>query len=242
MELTWLDPERPGFPPVDRALADPNGLLAAGGALTPTWLVKAYQSGIFPWYEAGQPILWWTPDPRLVLFPDELHVSRSLRRLIARQRYRASLDEDFAGVIAACAAPRAYATGTWITAELSRAYQRLHELGIAHSVEIWEDSQLVGGLYGVALGRVFFGESMFSRQANTSKLALAFLVEQLRKWGYQLIDCQVATPHLASLGAREIPRRQFMDLLGQLVDGAVGPAVWPGKSERTTGEPRGYEF
>jgi leucyl/phenylalanyl-tRNA--protein transferase len=228
MSLAWLDPAKIGFPDVESALTDPNGLLAAGGDLRPEWLIHAYQRGIFPWFEAGQPILWWTPDPRMVLFPEQLHVSRSLRKLLRKNPLRLTLDTDFAGVISACAGPRNKSEGTWITAELSDAYQRLHRLGIAHSVEVWDGENLAGGLYGVALGRVFFGESMFSHSSNSSKLALVFLTEHLRQWGYKLIDCQVASPHLSSLGAREIPRQEFMGLLSKLINGQRKPHYWPG--------------
>ncbi|MCB1672036.1 MAG: leucyl/phenylalanyl-tRNA--protein transferase [Gammaproteobacteria bacterium] len=227
MPLSWLDPDAIGFPAVDTALTDPNGLLAVGGDLTPGWLVHAYQHGIFPWYEAGQPILWWSPDPRMVLFPAELHVSRSLRKLLRQQPFRLTMDQNFSGVINACGSVRGRSEGTWITSELKAAYQRLHGLGIAHSVEAWEGERLVGGLYGLALGQVFFGESMFSSSSNSSKVALVFLVEHLRKWGYGLIDCQVASAHLASLGAREIPRRRFTELLDRLIDGHSRPCYWP---------------
>ena len=227
MTLTWLDADRIGFPAADQALSDPNGLLAAGGSLRPEWLIYAYQRGIFPWFEAGQPILWWCPDPRMVLLPAELHISRSLSKLIRNHPHQLSFDLDFAGVISACSEPRSKSEGTWITAELKAAYQQLHSLGIAHSVEVWDKGQLAGGLYGVALGKVFFGESMFSRSSNCSKLALVFLVQHLRKWGYELIDCQVATSHLGSLGAREIPRQEFLAKLNKLIDGQVMPACWP---------------
>jgi len=236
MALAWLDSTTVGFPAVDSALTTPNGLLAVGGDLTPDWLITAYQQGIFPWYEADQPILWWSPDPRMVLFPDEFHVSGSLRKLLRRDCYRFSLDRDFAAVIQACSEPRSRSGGTWITGELKSAYRRLHELGIAHSVEVWDAGNLVGGLYGVALGQVFFGESMFSRSSNTSKLALVFLLKHLRKWGYRLIDCQVSSAHLGNLGAREISRGEFMQLLNRYVDGQRMPANW-GKplGDRLTG-------
>ena len=224
--IPWLDSDVVAFPPVDLALQSPNGLLAAGGDLTPEWLICAYQQGIFPWFEADQPILWWTPDPRMVLYPQEFHLSASLRRLLGQHRFGLSIDQDFAGVITGCSEPRRYTESTWITSELKTAYQKLHDLGIAHSVEVWDEERLVGGLYGVALGRIFFGESMFSRSSNTSKLALVFLVQHLRKWRYRLIDCQVSTPHLASLGAREIPRRDFMEQIDRHVGGQRKPATW----------------
>ncbi|MBT8146250.1 MAG: leucyl/phenylalanyl-tRNA--protein transferase [Gammaproteobacteria bacterium] len=225
--MAWLDPDRIGFPDTDQALTSPNGLLAAGGSLRPEWLIHAYQRGIFPWFEADQPILWWCPDPRMVLFPEELHVSRSLNKLIRNNPFQLSIDEDFAAVITACSEPRLKSEDTWITEELKAAYQTLHALGVAHSVEVWDKDRLAGGLYGVALGKVFFGESMFSRSSNSSKLALVFLVQHLRKWGYELIDCQVATGHLASLGAREIPRREFQVRLTELIGRQTRPAYWP---------------
>jgi leucyl/phenylalanyl-tRNA--protein transferase len=189
----------------------PNGLVAAGGDLQPERLLRAYQLGIFPWFDASQPPLWWSPDPRMVLFPGELHVSRSLRKVLAKPAFHVSSDTDFAGVMRACAASRPGASGTWITPGMLAAYERLHELGYAHSVEVKDAAgQLLGGLYGIALGGVFFGESMFSRTANASKIAFVHLVRGLAAHGYRLIDCQVANPHLESLGARNIPRQEFM--------------------------------
>jgi leucyl/phenylalanyl-tRNA--protein transferase len=225
--LRWLDADHIGFPEAEQAFTSPNGLLAAGGGLSPEWLIHAYQRGIFPWYEDDQPILWWCPDPRMVLFPQELHISRSLSKLLRNNPFKLSIDRDFDAVITACAEPRPRSEGTWITAELKAAYQRLHAIGVAHSVEVWSKENLIGGLYGVALGKVFFGESMFSRSSNSSKLALVFLVHHLRQWGYELIDCQVATEHLASMGAREIPRKEFLARLKELVDGETRPAFWP---------------
>lgn len=224
--LPWLDKESFDFPDPDTALRLPNGLLAAGGDLRPERLLQAYLRGIFPWFDSSQPPLWWTPDPRMVLFPDELHVSRSMQKLLKRAEFVIKSDTDFAGVVAACAAPRPGASGTWITPAMQSAYQRLFELGYAHSVEVWDGTQLIGGLYGVALGEVFFGESMFSRKSNTSKLAFIHLVRGLARGGYRLIDCQVANPHLESLGARNIPRRDFMRYLpgGTLVP---KPPQWP---------------
>lgn len=213
----WLSPEDPDapFPPVDYALRDPDGLLAIGGDLRPERLLRAYRQGIFPWYSAGQPILWWSPDPRMVLEPAALKISRSLRKTLRRHPYRITLDEAFTAVMQGCAEPRADAQGTWITAEMQRAYERLHELGYAHSAEAWQDGELVGGLYGVALGRVFFGESMFTRRSDASKAAFVHLVRQLQAWEFTLIDCQVHTGHLASLGAAPIPRRTFTDWLAR---------------------------
>ncbi len=218
IQLPWLDddPTRPPrFPPPQQALAEPNGLLAAGGVLNPAWLLAAYRQGIFPWYSAGEPILWWSPHPRLVLRPAALKLSRSLRRVLRQQVFDVRFDTAFAEVIAACAAPRAGAHGTWITDEIRAAYQAMHALGHAHSVESWQDGELVGGLYGIALGRVFFGESMFSRRSNASKVAFAHLVRYLEQRGFVLIDCQVRSDHLLSLGAEEIGREQFTALLAE---------------------------
>jgi leucyl/phenylalanyl-tRNA--protein transferase len=210
--IPWLRGDAP-FPPVTKALASPNGLLCAGGDLSPRRLVEAYSHGIFPWFSEGDPILWWSPDPRMVLFPDELKVSRSLRKSVERGPYETRFDTAFRDVIEQCAAPRDGQGGTWIVPEMVDAYTRLHEHGVAHSVESWRDGELVGGLYGVALGRVFFGESMFARAPDASKVALVRLVERLREDEFQVIDCQQATPHLASLGAREIPRKAFAQLV-----------------------------
>lgn len=213
--LPWL-PARPvRFPSTEDALHDPDGLLAAGGALTPDWLLEAYRRGIFPWFSEGQPILWWSPDPRMVLFPDEVHVRRSLAKRLRNGGFRVTRDQCFTAVIAACAEMRAQVEGTWITPPMQAAYRRLHELGHAHSVEVWRDDRLVGGLYGVALGRVFFGESMFSRESDASKVALVHLARHLADQGGGLIDCQMHTAHLASLGARDIARRAFIDYLDQ---------------------------
>ncbi|HEX6635874.1 MAG TPA: leucyl/phenylalanyl-tRNA--protein transferase [Usitatibacter sp.] len=214
--IPWLRGDEP-FPPVSKALRSPNGLLCAGGDLSPRRLVEAYRHGIFPWYSESDPILWWSPDPRMVLFPDELKVSRSLRKTIARGTYETRFDTAFRDVIEACAAPREPGGGTWIVPEMIEAYVRLHERGFAHSVESWRDGELAGGLYGIALGRVFFGESMFARASDASKVALVRLVERLRASGYRVVDCQQATAHLASLGAREIPRARFAQLLGESI-------------------------
>lgn len=215
MRLPWLDPDDDNqpFPHIDRALREPDGLLAAGGSLTPRRLLRAYQHGIFPWYSAGQPILWWSPDPRLVLFPEVVNVSRSLRQTLKKGRFTLTADAAFPAVIAACAAPRAGIAGTWITPEMNRAYCRLHRLGHAHSIETWCEGQLVGGLYGVAIGRVFFGESMFSAMSDASKAALVVLAAQLRRWSFALIDCQVRTEHLMRMGAVDISRAIFLQLL-----------------------------
>ncbi len=223
--LTWLDRETP-FPPLSRALRRPNGLLAAGGDLSPARLLSAYRCGIFPWYSDGEPILWWSPDPRMVLFPAELKVSRSLGKALRNRSYEVRLDTAFDAVVAACAETRSDDAGTWITAEMRVAYDRLHALGHAHSAETWIDGELAGGLYGVALGRVFFGESMFARANDASKIAFVHFVRHLESQGYALIDCQMHTPHLASLGARELPRAAFARALAELVDYAAPPGRW----------------
>lgn len=206
------------FPPVERALREPNGLLAAGGDLSVARLVQAYESGIFPWFSEGQPVLWWSPDPRMVLVPRELRVARSLRKRLSKRDYEVRADTAFGEVMRACAAPRAGQEGTWITKEMIEAYTRLHQAGYAHSIETWIGGRLAGGLYGVALGRMFYGESMFTSVPDGSKIALAHLVRQLDRWGYGLIDCQMATAHLARFGAREIPRPEFMRRLAKLVN------------------------
>jgi leucyl/phenylalanyl-tRNA--protein transferase len=215
--IPWLDRGDP-FPPVEQALDEPNGLLAAGGDLSTERLLAAYARGIFPWFGEEDPVLWWSPDPRMVLFPSELHVSRSLRRAIKGLRFRVTFDHAFRDVMAGCAEPRADQEGTWITAEMMTAYERLSMLGFAHSVEVWADNTLAGGLYGVALGRMFYGESMFSRHTNASKVALVFLARQLERWSFALLDCQMSTPHLQSMGAREIPRVNFLARLREAID------------------------
>ncbi len=226
MPLPWIESDEAGFPPVEQALTEPNGLLAAGGDLHADRLLDAYRRGIFPWYESGQPILWWSPDPRLVLQPQDLKVSRSLNKLLKRNTYLVSMDQSFSAVIQNCAVSRRGAAGTWITDDMQSAYTELHNRGLAHSVEIWSGSSLVGGLYGVALGQVFFGESMFSKEDNTSKLALVYLVRQLQRWGYRLIDCQVSSEHLVSLGASEIGRDQFQQRLAELLPETGREGVW----------------
>lgn len=225
--LPWLTGNTP-FPPLSAALAEPNGLLAAGGDLSPERILDAYRQGIFPWYSPGEPILWWSPAPRMVLFPAEFKVSRSLGKTLARGDYEVRLDSDFAAVIGACAhTPRAGQQGTWISTEMQATYGRLHELGYAHSVETWASGELIGGLYGIALGRMFYGESMFSWRTNASKIALAHLVRFLEQKGFGMIDCQMHTPHLASLGARPIPREQFIARLDELVAPGDPPGPWP---------------
>lgn len=214
--IPWLRGDAP-FPPVSKALHSPNGLLCAGGDLSAERIIGAYGQGIFPWFSEGDPILWWSPDPRMVLFPEELKVSRSLRKAAARDTYELRIDTSFREVMAACAAPRGGQAGTWIVPEMIEAYARLHDLGFAHSVESWRDGELAGGLYGISLGKVFFGESMFARAPDASKVALVRLVERLRREDYRVIDCQQATAHLASLGAREIPRAAFAQLLRESI-------------------------
>jgi leucyl/phenylalanyl-tRNA--protein transferase len=210
-----LDPyaETCEFPDVALALSDPPGLLAVGGSLASEWLLQAYRRGIFPWYEAGQPILWWSPDPRLVLFPERLRVSRSLRKTLRNGGFHVSFDRAFGAVIRACGEPRGPEVGTWITQDMIDAYERLHRLGYAHSVEVWHEGRLAGGLYGVALGRVFFGESMFHRRTDASKVALVALVRRLSAAGFEMIDCQMETAHLRSMGAETLPRMEFVERL-----------------------------
>jgi leucyl/phenylalanyl-tRNA--protein transferase len=207
----YRHPETIAFPPVERAMK--SGLLAIGGNLSPERLLAAYREGIFPWYTEGEPILWWSPDPRFVLFPPELRISRSMRQFLQKGLVRITWDRAFREVIAACQKPRPGQDGTWITTEMQAAYGALHDLGYAHSVETWFEETLVGGLYGVSLGRAFFGESMFSRMANASKAAFISLNSHLRNLDFDFIDCQVESSHLASLGARPIPRRDFCSLL-----------------------------
>jgi leucyl/phenylalanyl-tRNA--protein transferase len=215
------DPES-RFPPVDQALDHPPGLLAIGGDLSPARLLNAYRQGIFPWYSDDQPILWWSPAPRCVIFPENVHVSRRLRRQLNKGSFRLTADHAFDRVIEACAGPRRDHDGTWITDEMCAAYSRLHQLGIAHSVEVWMDGVLAGGIYGLALGRVFFGESMFSQRQDASKIALVALCRQLQQWGFTLLDCQVTNPHLVSMGAVEISRYEF----DQHLKTTTGPDHW----------------
>lgn len=227
-KLHWINPDDPpdAFPDPEHALDSPEGLLAAGGDLSPERLVAAYRAGVFPWYE-GQPILWWSPDPRAVLCFDELRVSRSLAKRERSQRFVTTYDLAFPDVMRSCAAPRGACVDTWITTEMYRAYCRLHDLGYAHSVETWQAGALVGGLYGVALGGVFFGESMFTRSADASKVALVRLVRQLQARGFGFIDCQLPSAHLQRLGSRNIPRRTFLNWLGKAVDDArLPPGSW----------------
>ena len=216
--LRWLkQADGPQALPNPRsALREPNGLLAAGGSLEPEWLLEAYRHGIFPWYEQGQPILWWCPDPRAILWPRDLKVSRSLRRSLRRRAYSVTADRAFAAVVDACAAPRRYTDATWITPDMAAAYKRMHALGWAHSFETWRGEDLVGGMYGLSIGRVFFGESMFARAPDASKVALARAIEFLRARGCELLDCQVASSHMTTLGATLVPREGFVRLLDEL--------------------------
>lgn len=225
--IPWLVDSAP-FPPAEEALAEPNGLLCAGADLSPARILDAYRAGIFPWFSADQPILWWSPDPRMVLFPAEFKCSRSLRKTLKGGSYEVRLDTDFAAVIDGCAQTgRPGQPGTWITPGMRRAYLQLHELGWAHSVETWTDGVLTGGLYGLAIGRMFYGESMFSRQTDASKIALAHLARFLERRDFGMVDCQMRTAHLASLGAREIPRQEFIVRLRELCKAPEMPAPWP---------------
>jgi leucyl/phenylalanyl-tRNA--protein transferase len=222
--IPWLRAEDPpgAFPPVESALTDPDGLLCAGGDLSPARLLEAYRRGIFPWFSEGQPILWWSPDPRAVLYPAEFKVSRSLAKTLRNRGFAVTTDRAFGRVMELCADARLRPEGTWISPQMLAAYQRLHELGCAHSYETWEGDRLVGGLYGIALGQVFFGESMFSLERDASKVALATLVRDMTARGGRLIDCQVASDHLERLGARNIPRTQFVRELAEAIPRARG--------------------
>ena len=223
--ICWLKADEP-FPNARQALSEPNGLLAAGGDLGPERLIDAYRHGIFPWYSEGQPILWWCPDPRMVLAPGEIRVTRSLGKTLRNRAFEVRADSAFAEVMRACAAPRAGQNGTWISEEMLSAYCALHERGIAHSIETWIDGTLAGGLYGIALGRMFFGESMFTRTPDASKIALVHLARQLERWNFAMIDCQVHTAHLARMGARELPRAEFLRKLGELVNYPPITGAW----------------
>lgn len=237
----WLDPDSLAFPPPAMAAREPDGLLAIGGDLRPERLLAAYRLGIFPWYEEGGPLLWWSPDPRMVVKPADVHVSRSMKRLIRQRRYQVTMDQAFPEVIEQCSALRRTvrddpgadyspaatdSSGTWITTDMIHAYCALHRLGYAHSVEVWASGDLVGGLYGISLGRMFFGESMFSVQPDTSKLAFITLARQLHQWQFSLIDCQLPTDHLYSLGAAPIARRQFLTALETDVDMPTRRGLW----------------
>lgn len=230
--IPWLEADDP-FPPVSRALKEPNGLLAAGADLSPERLIAAYRRGIFPWFNDGDPPLWWSPDPRTILEPGAFHVSRSLLKCLRQQRFAVSSNRDFSAILNACATtPRAGQSGTWITSSMQAAYRTLHELGYAHSVEVWRDGKLAGGIYGVAMGRIFFAESMFSRARDASKVALARLADALHGAGFDLIDCQLPTAHLHSLGARDIPRAEFAARVSAAI-ATDDPGEWPAASIAT---------
>ena len=227
--IVWISPQDPpgAFPDIESALREPDGLLAAGGDLSPARLLEAYRRGIFPWFDDGQPILWWSPDPRCVLFPAGLHISRRLAREMRGTAAEVRFNTCFPDVVAGCAAPRKSKPGTWITADMQAAYLELHREGWAHSIEIWEDDALAGGLYGVGLGKMFFGESMFSRRSNASKYALFALSTVLSRQGFELIDCQVASRHLMTLGAILLPRHEFSTILASCCDVVTTSLVWP---------------
>ncbi len=231
--IPWLESSDP-FPPLERALSEPDGLLAAGADLSPARLLTAYRSGIFPWYNAGQPVLWWSPDPRMVLFPAEFRTPRSLVKRLRRHDYEIRIDSAFEAVIRSCAAPRSDAAGTWITPDMIAAYCELHRLGHAHSVETWINGELAGGLYGIALGRMFYGESMFTRVPDAAKIALAHLARRLEQKQFGMIDCQMNTAHLARFGAREIPRREFSRHLAELLNYPQTDDVWHSDGEAVT--------
>jgi leucyl/phenylalanyl-tRNA--protein transferase len=221
--IPFLGPADP-FPPVDQALENPDGLLAAGASLAIPRLVDAYRHGIFPWFNEGDPILWWSPDPRTVLQPSKIHISHSLRKRLRRNAFLITIDRAFTRVLHGCAEPRTDDTGTWLGEPMRQAYATLHAAGLAHSIEVWMDGELAGGIYGVAIGRMFFGESMFTRRTDASKIAMVRLAAQLDRWGFPLIDCQLETAHLLSLGAEPIPRRQFVAQVEQLV--TEPPPTW----------------
>lgn len=223
--ITWLT-DNDEFPPIQQALTEPNGLLAASDRISSSRLLTAYRRGIFPWYSDQQPVLWWSPDPRMVLFPDEFRMPRSLAKRLRRRDYEIRLDSAFAEVMRECSKPRSEDAGTWITEEMIAAYCELHRLGYAHSVETWIDGKLAGGLYGVSLGRAFYGESMFARVSDASKIAFAHLVRQLSRWQFGLIDCQMNTAHLARFGAREITRAEFSLKLTELVNYPITASAW----------------
>lgn len=223
-----LDPDNPdqAFPDVELAAIQPDGLLAIGGDLSPTRLLNAYRHGIFPWFDSDQPILWWSPNPRLVLYPNDLKVSRSLRKTINNKNFEVRFDTAFSDVINACGKARQYSDDTWIDQRIKEAYKELHRLGYAHSAETWLDNKLVGGLYGVAIGKVFYGESMFYEERDASKVAFVSLVSSLQSWGFELIDCQMTTAHLVRLGAKEVSRQEFSQQLNQFCDYSTSEQAW----------------
>ena len=228
--IPLLGPNDP-FPSVDTALDEPNGLVAAGGGLGVQRLLDAYARGIFPWFSDGDPVLWWCPDPRMILPTEAVHVSRSLARHLKRGGFEITFDRAFGRVLAECAAPRRHESGTWLVPSMRQAYTRLFDAGAAHSIEVWMDGELAGGLYGVAIGRMFFGESMFTRRTDGSKIAIVILARHLARWGFPLIDCQMRTEHLATLGAQEISRRQFVREVARLVKQQPDPSAWTVEGE-----------
>lgn len=227
--ISWIGPLDPidAFPPINHALSEPDGLLAAGGDLSVDRLLHAYRTGIFPWFDDGQPILWWSPDPRCVLIPADFHASRRLLRRLPRSDLYLTFNRAFPDVISACAAPRLSQDGTWITEDMAKAYQELHRNGWAHSIEVWNEGRLVGGVYGLAIGKVFFGESMFSREPNASGLALMGLCKLLIQYDFELIDCQVVSRHLLTIGATTLPRDRFRAILDKACEPATAFAAWP---------------
>ncbi len=229
MDITWIDPSNTdtSFPNVEEALTNPEGLLAAGGDLCQTRLLNAYRNGIFPWYEEGQPILWWSPNPRGVLFTNKFKISTSLRKTLRKHDWTITFDGDFKKTVMACAAPRSYARGTWITNEMTDAYCHLHQIGHAHSIELWDQQErLIGGIYGVQIGKMFYGESMFSFQTNASKVALAYLAMHMNHWGFPLLDCQLPSTHLASLGAESISRSDYIKIMTPLCNQLADSFYW----------------
>ena len=224
--IPWLDVDTP-FPPVEQAAREPNGLLAAGFDLSPARILDAYRHGIFPWYSEGQPVLWWSPDPRMVLPPAGVRITRSMAKVLRNRDYEVRCDTSFEAVMRACAEPRDGAAGTWISEDMISAYCALHEQGYAHSVETWVDGRLAGGLYGMAIGRIFYGESMFSRVRDGSKIALIHLARYLESQGFALIDCQMNTAHLGSMGGHEIPRREFCRIVSAGCGSGMPPGRWP---------------
>ena len=229
IELKWLDPTDPNysFPSPESALDDPEGLLAAGGDLSSERILKAYRCGIFPWYQQPQPILWWCPNPRGVLYPKQSIAHKSVLRTLRRQQWRVTFDTDFENVIQACAEPRTYSRNTWITDEMKQAYGELHEQGYAHSLEVWnQQGKLVGGIYGLAMGKIFAGESMFSRANDASKIALLSLAAYLDTWGYTMIDTQLPSKHLSSLGGQSISRKLYLQQLEHSIQQQVSTQAW----------------
>lgn len=229
MSLPWLDDSDLTFPPIESALDEPNGLLAVGGDLSAERLIVAYRQGIFPWYEEGGPILWWSPSPRSVILPGEMYVSRSLRKKLKSGRFQVTCNNQFEAVINACSEARAYTTSTWITPYMMESYKKLHQLAYAHSIEVWEEEDLVGGLYGISIGKIFFGESMFHKVTDASKIAFAHLCRLLQSAGFPLIDCQVENEHINSLGAIEMSREKFKDYLSRYTNEAPPLDLWKPK-------------